>query len=79
MAIGKYCILKAMQHAFNKKFDLSIDFGSEDIPADYTEFMKNCESEVDALNFMSAKGWELVVSNANQSLYETRHLMIKRG
>lgn len=75
--MDKYCILRATQHAFNKKVDIVIDFGEQELPIEYAEFEKTCISQVDALNFMSSKGWELVNSHANQTLYETRYIMKK--
>jgi len=75
--MDKYCILTATQHAFNKKVDIVIDFGEQELPIEYQDFEKNCTSLVEALNFMSSKGWELVNSYANQILYETRHVMKK--
>jgi len=79
MAHDTYCKLTVTQHAFSAKFDIVIDLGQQNISTQYADALKDYISEIDALNYMSTQGWELVASNANQTLYETRHIMKKKA
>lgn len=78
MTHDTYCILIVSKHAFSAKCDISIDIGQQNTSTEYAVALKEFISEVDALNYMSAKGWDLVNTYANQTLMETRHAMRKK-
>lgn len=79
MANDTYCILTVTKHAFSAKNDITVDLGQQNNSTEYADALKDFISEVDALNYMSSKGWELVSSYANQTLFETRHTMRKKA
>ncbi|TWJ02386.1 hypothetical protein JN11_01358 [Mucilaginibacter frigoritolerans] len=79
MAHDTYCKLTINQHAFSAKCDIVIDLGQQNISTEYADVLKDYISEIDALNYMSMQGWELVNSYANQTLYETRHILKKKA
>jgi hypothetical protein len=65
-AIEQYCIIIASPQYFSSKIKLSIDFGKE-LGNDYdqqtdNETLNTMTSLVDALNYMSKKGWQLASS-----------------
>jgi hypothetical protein len=74
-----YCIMTATKHAFSAKIDITIDLGQQNVSTEYADTLKECTSEVDALNYMSAQGWELVNSYVNPSLMQARHVMRKKA
>lgn len=77
MTHDTYCILIVTKHAFSGKSDIAIDLGQQIGSTEYSDTLKGYTSEVDALNYMSSEGWNLVSSYANQVLTETRHVMRK--
>lgn len=77
MTHDTYCVLIATKHAFSAKYDIAIDLGQQNTYSIYADTLSKYISEVDALNYMSSQGWELVNSYANQTLMETRHIMKK--
>jgi uncharacterized caspase-like protein len=79
MTYDSYCILTVTKHAFSAKCDIIIDLGQQNLSTAYADALKELISEVDALNYMSAQGWELVNSYANQTLFETRHVLRKKA
>jgi hypothetical protein len=79
MTHDTYCILRVTQHAFSAKHDIMIDLGQQNVSTEYADVLKDYVSGIDALNYMSSQGWELVTSNSNQSLVETRHILRKKG
>lgn len=74
-----YCIITATKHAFSAKWDIVADFGQLVGPSEISEKLATFISEVDALNYMAEKGWELATSYSNQAMSETRHLLRKKA
>jgi hypothetical protein len=79
MTYDSYCILTVTKHAFSAKCDIIIDLGQQNLSTVYADALKELISDVDALNYMAAQGWELVNSYANQTLFETRHVLRKKA
>jgi hypothetical protein len=79
MANDSYCKLTISKHAFSTKCDIIIDLGEHTVSAAYSEALKNYTSEIDALNYMSSQGWDLISSYANQTLWETMHILRKKS
>jgi len=78
MANDTYCMLIVTRHAFSNKYDTVVDLGQQNVSTEYSDSLKELTSDVDALNYMASKGWELVNSYANQGLIEVRHIMRKK-
>ena len=77
MAHDIYCKLKITTRAFSGKYDIVIDLGQQNESSMYADALKDCTSDIDALNYMSSQGWVLVNSYANQVLTEVRHIFKK--
>lgn len=82
----QYCIVIVSPKLFSSKFDLSIDFGEETNAINNqaeNETIKKIGSLVDALNYMSRKGWQLInsyaASNTNKGISEHHYVMRKRA
>ncbi|SEN10005.1 hypothetical protein SAMN05192574_102452 [Mucilaginibacter gossypiicola] len=75
----KYCIIKTIKHAFSSKVDITVDFGMEINFSKEFETVEKFTSVVDALNYMSAQGWELVNSISSGTILELHHIMKKRS
>jgi hypothetical protein len=74
----KYCIIKTVKHAFSNKVDINIDFGMDINFSKEFETVEKFNSVVDALNYMSAQGWELVNTISSGTVLELHHIMKKR-
>jgi len=79
MTHDTYCLLIVTKRAFSGKSDIAINLGQQSASTEYADALKEYSSEVDALNYMSSQGWELINSYANQSLVETRHVLRKKA
>jgi hypothetical protein len=77
MANDTYCMLTVTRHAFSNKYDIVVDLG-QNVSTEYADTLKEYTSDIDALNYMASKGWELVNSYGNQGLIEVRHIMRKK-
>ena len=74
----KYCIIKTVKHAFSDKVDIKIDFGQDNNFSKDAEIVENFTSVVDAFNYMSGQGWELVNSISSATVLELHYIMRKR-
>jgi len=74
-----FCILTVTKHAFSAKCDMSIDLGQQNTSTEYADVLKGYTSEADALNYMASQGWDIVSSNSNQTLYETKYVLRKKA
>lgn len=74
----KFCILKTVKHAFSNKYDIKVDFGMEVNFSKEFETVEKFTSIVDALNYMSTQGWELINSISSATILELHHVMKKR-
>ena len=79
MTHDTYCILTVTKHAFSGKYDFTIDLGQQNVSIEYSEALKDCISEVDALNYMSSQGWDLVNSYAIPNMLQARNTMRKKA
>ena len=79
MTHDTYCILTVTKHAFSAKNDFTIDLGKLNVSTEYSDALTDDISEVDALNYMSSQGWDIVSSYVNPSLIQARHIMRKKA
>ena len=78
MTHDTYCALIITKHGFSAKYDIDIDLGQQDIST-YKDALKAYTSEIDALNYMAAQGWELATSYTNPNLLLTKHILIMKA
>jgi len=62
--IEQYCEVTAVQRAFSKKFNFSVEYGENKDAwnKDQVEGLLNLHSTIDALNYIGKIGWKLVAS-----------------
>ncbi len=78
MAYDTYCALIITKRTFVDKYDITVDLGEQG-NSTYDDAMKDLTSEIDALNYMATKGWELVSSYSTQTVFVSRHILRKRA
>jgi len=74
---NKYCIIKTVKHAFSNKVDVTTDYGMDINFSQEFETVTKFTSVVDALNYMSGQGWELVNTVSSGNILELHHIMKK--
>jgi hypothetical protein len=82
----QFCIVIVSPKIFSSKVDIEVDFGQETSAANYSlkeeiQTVKEMPSIVDALNYMSKRGWQMVngysIVNSKSGVNEQHYLMKK--
>lgn len=75
----KYCKLTTTKHSFSDNVDIKVDFGQEVGHEKDEETVKTFISVVDALNYLSTQGWELVSSYQTANAFAVCHILKRKA